>query len=72
MPRNNTKFEIGQTIRIKNHACHTFKPKYQMDYRELKIINKSTLLLVTPNEREHKTNINDVNPASTLTLIENA
>ena len=43
-----------------------------MDYRVLKILNKSTLLLVTPNDRECKTNINDVKPATTLELIENA
>ena len=38
----------------------------------MKIINKNTLLLLTPNGRGHKTNINDVKPASTLKLTENA
>ena len=45
-PRNNIKFEIGQTVMVKIHACHTLKPKYLMDYRVLKII-ESTLLLNT-------------------------
>ena len=43
-----------------------------MDYRVLKILNESTLLLVTPNRRECKMNINSVKPATTLELIENA
>ena len=47
-PRNNTKFEIGQAVMVKNHAHHTLKPKNLMDLRVLKIFNKSTLLLVTP------------------------
>ena len=58
-PRNKTKFEIGQTVMIRNHTHHAFKAKYLMYYNLLKILNESTLLLVTPNGREHKTNIND-------------
>ena len=42
-----------------------------MDYGILKILNESTLLLVTPNGREQKMNINDVKPCTTLQLIEN-
>ena len=71
-PRNNTKFEVGQTVLVKSHVIHSFKPKYLMDYRVLKILSKSTLLLVTPNGRKCKTNINDVSPVTTLKLIENA
>ena len=41
-----------------------------MDYRVLKLLNESTLLLVTPIDRKHKTNINDVKPCTTLELIE--
>ena len=36
-----------------------------------KILNEITLLLVAPNERECKTNINDVKPTTILELIEN-
>ena len=57
---------------VKNHACHTFEPEYLVDYRVLKILNVSTLLLVTPNRKERKTNINDVKLCSSLELIENA
>ena len=71
-PRNNTKFEIGQVVMVENHAHHAFKPKHLMDYRVLKILNESTLLFITPNCTDHKTNINDVKPATTHELIENA
>ena len=57
---------------VKNHAHHTFEPKYLLDYRVLKLLNDSTLLLVTPNKKERKTNINDVKPCSSLELLENA
>ena len=72
MSRNNTKFETGQAALVKNHADSAFEPKYLMDYRVLKILNESTLLLVTPNSRKCKTNINNVKPSTTLELIENA
>ena len=44
----------------KNHACHTFEPKYLLDYRILQIFNDSTLLIITPDGKERKMNINDV------------
>ena len=28
-----TKFKIGPPVMVKNHACHTFKPKYLLDYK---------------------------------------
>ena len=51
---NNPKFEIGQIVMVKNHAFHTFKSKYLLDYRVKKIINDITLLLDTPNGKERK------------------
>ena len=69
---NNLKFEIGQTIMFKNQTCHTFESKYLLDYRVLKILNDSTLLLVTLNGKERKPNVNDVKPSSTSELIEKA
>ena len=57
---------------VKSHACHTFEPKYLVDYSVMKIINDSTLLVVTPNGRECKINSKDVKLASTLKPIENA
>ena len=71
-PRNNTTFEIGQTIMVKHHVPYVFECKYLMHYRVLKILNDSSLLLVTPNDTEHKTNMNDVKPATTPKLFENA
>ena len=41
-------------------------------YKVLKIINDTTILLIMPNGRERKTNINDVKPCSTTELAENA
>ena len=35
---------------VKTNACLTFEPKYLLDYKVLKIINNSTLLLITPNK----------------------
>ena len=46
--KNNTKFKIGI---IKNCAHHVFEPKYLLGYNVLKIINDSTLMLVTPNDK---------------------
>ena len=57
---------------VKNHAQHAFEPKYLMDSRVLNILNKSMLLLIAPNGREFKTNINYIKPATTLEHIENA
>ena len=43
-----------------------------MDYKILKLLTDSTLLLLTPNGKEIKTNINDVKPCSTRELFKNA
>ena len=56
---NNPKFEVGQPV-VRNHVCCTFEPKYLLDYRVLQMLNDSTLLLVTPDGKERKANINDV------------
>ena len=70
--KNNQKFEICQQAMVKNHAHHTFEPRYLLDYRILKIPNDSTLLLVTLDEKEKKTNINDAKMCSTPELIGNS
>ena len=57
---------------VQNHAYQTFEPKYVIDYRALKVINKSTLLFVTPNGKECKTNINDMKPYTSLEQTEDA
>ena len=57
---------------VKIHAWHTFEPKHLQEYKVLKIISDSTLLLIIPNGKERKTNVNDVQPCNTTELIENA
>ena len=52
--KNIPKFEIGGLVMVKNHAHCTFEPKYLMDYRVLKILSDSTLLLVALNGKEKK------------------
>ena len=49
-----------------------FEAKYLMDYRVLKLLNESSLLLVKPNRKEHKRNVDDMKPCSTLELTEYA
>ena len=44
---NSTEFEIGQPVVVKNHACHTFKPKYLLDDKLKYLI--TAVLLITPN-----------------------
>ena len=70
--KKNPTFKIGQPVMGENHAHHTFEPKYLLDYRVLKILNDITLLLVTPNGKERKTNNNGVKPCSTAEPVENA
>ena len=54
---------------VKNHTHHTFKPKYVLDYYVFKILNGNTILLITPNGKERKRNINDVRSCSTVQLV---
>ena len=49
----------------------TVKPICIRNYKVLKILNESTLLLVTPNGKECKTN-SDVKPCTTLEPVETA
>ena len=69
--KNNTKIANGQPVIVKYHACHTFNPKYLLDYKVSKVIKDNILLLVMPNGKERKTNINDVKPCSKIELEEN-
>ena len=58
---NYPKFEVGQPVMVRNHACCTFEPKYLLDYQVLQIPNASTILLLAPDGKEMKMNINSVN-----------
>ena len=55
---------------VKSHAQHTFEAKYLPDYRVQKILNNSTVLLVTSNRKERKININDFKLCFTTKLVE--
>ena len=33
--KDNTKFENGQPVMVKNYACHTFESKYLLDHKLL-------------------------------------
>ena len=57
---------------VRNYIHQTSEPKYITDHRVLKILNESTLLLVTLNEKECKMNTNDLKPCTKLELAENA
>ena len=69
---NSEKFKIDQPGMVKNHVCHAFKPTHLLDYNVVRILNDSTLLLITPNCKERKTNISNVKPCSTVELVKNA
>ena len=69
--KNNTKFEISQAVKVKYHACHSFEPKYLLDYKVLKMINDSTLLVIVPYGNEWKTNFNYAKPCSTTEPVDN-
>ena len=56
---------------VKNHEFHTCKPKCLLHYRVLKVLNDSTLLLIMPDRKERKTNVNNVKPCDTTELVEN-
>ena len=65
-------FKPGQPIMVKHHARHTFEAKYLSVYRVLHLLKKCTLLLLTPDGKERKTNIGDVKPCTMADVIESA
>ena len=65
-------FKAGQLIAVKNHLRSRFKPKFMSDYRILKIVNKHTLRIESPDVKTCQININDAKPVSTSTATDNA
>ena len=47
-------FKVGQLIAVKNHLRNTFKTRFISDYGILKIINKCTLLIESPDGKTRK------------------
>ena len=48
-----------------------FKPKFVSDYRILKIVNKCTLLIESPDGKTRQISINDPKPVSASTATDN-
>ena len=65
-------FKPGQSVMVKYHAMHTFKAQCLSDYRVLHQLNECTLLLLTRDGKECKTNNGDVKPCTMTDLIESA
>ena len=66
--KNNPKFEIGQPLTVKNHAHHTFEPKYLLDYRVLKGLNNSRCLLTLLKGGKEKPMLMVYKPSSTTCI----
>ena len=60
----------GQLVLMKNHNVRAFHPKYLAHYRIVKVMNKNTVIVTTPDGRERKCNIHHIkliSPAETFT-----
>ena len=51
---------IGQLVLVKNHCRGPFNPTYIYDHWVAGILNKSTVLLTTPDGKEKKCNIHHI------------
>ena len=49
---------------MKNHNVRAFQSKYVANYRVIKIVNESTVIVASPDGRERKCNINHIKPMS--------
>ena len=57
-------FKVGQLVAVKKHLRNTFESRFTSDYRVLKIVNKHTLLVESPDGKTRQVNINDSKPVS--------
>ena len=46
--------KVGQLVAVKNHLRNTFDTRFVSDYRTVKIINKCTLLIKSPDGKPGK------------------
>ena len=66
------KFKVGQLVAVKNHLRNMFDTRFVSDYRIVKIINKHTLLIESPDGKNRKINVNNAKPVSATTAADNA
>ena len=64
--------KIRQLVLIKNHTISTFQPKYLADYRIIKIVNDSIVIMSSPDGKEKKSNIHHVKAISPTTAFTSA
>ena len=69
---NASDLKIGQLVLIKNHNTSTFQPKYLADYRVIKIVNDSTVIVSSLDGKERKCNIYHVKAISPTTAFTSA
>ena len=65
-------FKVGQLVAVKTHLRNTFESRFMSDYRVLKIVNKCTLLVESPDGKNRQININDAKPVSATATTDNA
>ena len=56
---------------IKNHLRNMFDTRFLSDYRIVKIINKHTLLIESPDGKTRKIKVNDAKPVSAIIAADN-
>ena len=62
------EFKVGQLVAVKNHLRNTFDTRFISDYRRVKIINKYTLIIESPDGKTRKININNAKPVSAIPI----
>ena len=67
-----SNLKIGELVLIKNHTASTFQPKYLADHRVIKIVNKSTVTMSSPDGKEKKCNIPHIKAISPTTALTSA
>ena len=65
------KFKVGQLVAVRNHLRNMFDTRFISDYRIVKIINKYTLLIESPDGKTRKINVNDAKPVSATRAADN-
>ena len=56
--------KVGQLVFVKDHCKCPFTPAYTFDHRIPAIVNKSMVVLTTPDGKEKRCNIHHIKPMS--------